>query len=194
MIERASAKSRAQLTPQAPRHRLETRWTRPGRWQCGPGGRKWGRQAGFNLLEVLITLVVLSVGLLGLAGLQLQSLQYNHSAYLRSQASLQAYDIVDRIRANHRCLRDSDDCPYNTSESADAADRGCNESDCAIQQMAEHDLYEWNAANEARLPAGSGTVELIDSDNNIYEITVRWQEDQDSGTRAEFTYWAMIEP
>ena len=60
------------------------------------------RISGFTLLEVLVALVILSIGLLGLAGLQAASLRYNHSSYLRSQATLIAYDIVDRMRANRQ--------------------------------------------------------------------------------------------
>jgi type IV pilus assembly protein PilV len=57
-------------------------------------------QSGFTLVEVLVAVVVLAVGLLGLAGLQVTSVRFNNSAYLRSQATNLAYDIADRIRAN----------------------------------------------------------------------------------------------
>ena len=56
--------------------------------------------SGFTLLEVLITLIVLSVGLLGLAGLQTMSLRNNHDAYLRNQATIQANDLVERLRGS----------------------------------------------------------------------------------------------
>ncbi len=58
-----------------------------------------GRHGGATLIEVLVAIVVLSVGLLGLAGLQMTGLQSNHSAYLRSQATLLAYDLADQMRA-----------------------------------------------------------------------------------------------
>lgn len=56
-------------------------------------------QRGATLIEVLVAVVVLAIGLLGLAGLQMTGLQSNHSASLRSQASLLAYDLSDRMRA-----------------------------------------------------------------------------------------------
>ena len=56
-------------------------------------------QHGATLIEVLVAIVVLSIGLLGLAGLQMTALQSNHSAYMRSQASVLAADLSDRIRA-----------------------------------------------------------------------------------------------
>lgn len=58
------------------------------------------RQKGLSLLEVLVSLVLLSIGLLGLAGLQATALKSGHSASLRSQATILAYDILDEMRAN----------------------------------------------------------------------------------------------
>ena len=64
----------------------------------GPEMRR--RQAGFTLVEVLVAMLVLAVGLIGLAGLQLASMKSNHSAYRRSQAAIAVYDLLDRIRAD----------------------------------------------------------------------------------------------
>ena len=58
------------------------------------------RYAGFSLLEVLVALVILSVGLLGLARMQSTGLRQNNSAYFHSQATTLAYAILDRIRVN----------------------------------------------------------------------------------------------
>lgn len=58
-------------------------------------------QRGASLLEVLVAIVIVSFGLLGLAGLQMTSVKSNHSAYERSQATLLAYDLSDRMRAMH---------------------------------------------------------------------------------------------
>ncbi len=57
------------------------------------------RHRGATLIEVLVSVVVLAIGLLGMAGMQTQSLKGNHSAHLRSQATLLAADVADRIRA-----------------------------------------------------------------------------------------------
>lgn len=153
--------------------------------------RPW-QQSGFNLLEVLVSLVILAVGLLGLAGLALQGLQFNQSAYLRSQATLQAYDMADRIRANYRCLRYDEECIYTDLE-GEGEDQNCNSATCGPRTMAEHDRYEWNTANAERLPEGAGTVERIDNTHQIFEITVTWQEDRLKSEPAEFTYWTRVE-
>lgn len=64
--------------------------------------RGWskGVQAGMTLIEVLVALLILSVGLLGAAALQLNALKYTDSARMTSQVSFIAYDMMDRIRAN----------------------------------------------------------------------------------------------
>jgi len=58
-------------------------------------------QNGFSLIEVLVTVLILATSLLAVATLQTRSLEYNHSAYLRSQANIIAYDILDRMRLDN---------------------------------------------------------------------------------------------
>ncbi|RLA09507.1 MAG: type IV pilus modification protein PilV, partial [Gammaproteobacteria bacterium] len=55
---------------------------------------------GFTLIEVMVTLLILSVGLLGLAGMIGQSLRFNQGGYTRSQSTFLAYEIIDAMRAN----------------------------------------------------------------------------------------------
>ncbi len=118
-------------------------------------------QSGFTLLEVLITLIIMAIGLLGLAGLQTMSLRANHEAYLRGQAVVQAYDIADRMRANRKGIEDGH-YSYSAAvlgtketkcETAKTAGGGCT-----TQQMAQNDLFRWNEANRASLPSGIGIV------------------------------------
>ena len=62
------------------------------------------RTAGFSLIEVMVALLVLSIGLLGMAGLLVVAVKTNHSAYLRTQASFVAQSMADRMRANSRAV------------------------------------------------------------------------------------------
>jgi type IV pilus modification protein PilV len=57
-------------------------------------------QQGFTLIEVLVTVIIMAIGLLGVAGLQLAGMRSNHSAFLRTQATIAAYDLIDRMRAD----------------------------------------------------------------------------------------------
>src|SRR3546814_3969485 len=58
------------------------------------------RMEGFGLIEVLVSMLILGVGILGMIGLQLNALQFNQTAAFRSHATFLAYDIADRMRAN----------------------------------------------------------------------------------------------
>ena len=68
---------------------------------------------GFSLIEVLVALFVLSIGLLGLAALQTTGLKLNHQSYERTQATLQAYDIIDRMRTNKSGTGDTVNTTYD---------------------------------------------------------------------------------
>ncbi len=122
-------------------------------------------QSGFTLLEVLITLIILSVGLLGLAGLQTMSLRNNHSAYLRSQAITQSYDIVDRMRANSGQIAAYSllNASY-TFAAIGTLNNNCDKTaGCTSNQMALHDLYRWNQSLRSKgsrnaLPLGIGII------------------------------------
>jgi type IV pilus assembly protein PilV len=115
-------------------------------------------QRGFTLLEVLVALVILSIGLIGLAGLQSASLKQNYNAYLRSQATALAYNMADRVRANALGASSSN---YNgisgTATSGCVSTSGCTEAD-----MAANDVFEWNADLASLLPLGEGEV-CVDS-------------------------------
>lgn len=114
--------------------------------------------SGFTLIEVLVAVVVLSIGLLGLAGLQTTALQNNHSAYLRNQATLRAYDMADRMRTNLDAVKKG----YYNNPTATQYPECKTASGCSSQQMAKNDAFEWNAAIANLLPSGAGVV-CIDS-------------------------------
>ena len=73
------------------------------------------KQSGFSLLEVLVSVVILSIGLLGMAGIQLKGLSSNNSANLRTQATLLANDLAERMHANPRAASNPDGAAANTN-------------------------------------------------------------------------------
>nr|WP_320136215.1 type IV pilus modification protein PilV [uncultured Amphritea sp.] len=111
------------------------------------------RQLGFNLIEVMVALVILSVGMLGMAALQATSIKQNQSAYMRTQANQLAYDIIDRMRVNPEALSSY---LQVTSGAANADCLGA--AGCDQDEMAGNDLSEWFAAITADLPSGSGLI------------------------------------
>ena len=138
------------------------------------------RQTGFTLLEVLIAVLVLSVGLLGLAGLQASSLRNNHSADLRSQATILAYGIADHMRANRTAaLAGSYDVAYSSTPSGGS--------------IASSDVSAWKTLLSSTLPSGDGS---ISRSGNIVTINVRWTgaggKASDRGTPTVFSFSTRI--
>jgi len=132
------------------------------------------RQRGFTLLEVLIALLVFSIGLLGLAGLQVQGLKFNHDSYLRSQATLLGYDLLDRIRANSTTA-----ATYEVNDSAiTTVPTNCAASGttCSTAQMVAFDLYQWKTGIANLLPNGKGKVDedTVNTSPQNYIITITW--------------------
>jgi type IV pilus assembly protein PilV len=137
------------------------------------------KNAGFTLIEVLIAMVVLAVGLLGLAGLQATSLRNNQSAYNRSQATHLAYDMSDRIRANQADANNLANSAYVASTTA-ALQTTCNSSPgCTPALMAQNDRALWNANIISALGSlGTGSV-TVDANTRIFTITINWTENRD---------------
>ena len=134
--------------------------------------------AGFTMIEVLITMVILSIGLLGLAGMQANGLKSNHLAYMRSQATLLAYDMSDRMRANMAGVtagnyNNLSVTPATTLNDPPACETGTG---CTPANMATYDHAIWAAALAAKLPQGVGTVAVA---SGIFTITVMWDDDNE---------------
>lgn len=135
------------------------------------GSRRVRTVGGFTLIEVMVALVIFSIGLLGLAGLQAQSLRFNHGAYLRTQASYHAYDILDRMRANREAALAGG---YNASFTTSGTDHNCNDASvsCSTNEMAQHDVFEWKQLL-ATLPNGEGSVS---QSGDTFTVTLRWED------------------
>jgi type IV pilus assembly protein PilV len=140
------------------------------------------RTLGFSLIEILVALLVLSIGLLGLAALQTFGLKYNQQSYQRTQAVFQAYDIVDRIRAN-RIARIAG-CYDTLAEGATAiaapaacvaAFVDCEAAECNTMQLANYDVRRWNETNAALLTNGAGAI-VTAAGATRRTITIRWTE------------------
>ena len=117
------------------------------------------RQRGFTMLEVLIAIMVISIGLLGLAALQMQSLRQGQSAYYRSVATQLAYDMSDRMRGNITGVLAN---AYNrTGISTDYGTAVVNcttTAGCVAADLARNDAYEWQQLVQTLLPGGEAII------------------------------------
>jgi type IV pilus assembly protein PilV len=143
---------------------------------------------GISLIEMLVALLVLSFGLLGLAGLQATSLRNNTSALFRSQANAVAFDIMDRMRANKIAA---------VCNGAYATAIGTIEDNTAT--IPKRDLTEWKGSL-AQLPAGDGAVAcaLIPgagcplTPRAVCTVTVQWDDTRGVGAPQQFVLSAEL--
>jgi type IV pilus assembly protein PilV len=126
--------------------------------------------AGFSLVESLVALVVISVGMIGIAALYAQGLRAGTTAVYRTLAVNLVADMADRIRGNR--LGDTN---YGGPAANGHCDPGGN-TDCTVAAMAAHDLFVWQAQVAAQLPNGAGAVRFTGTTPPTYAISVTWQE------------------
>ncbi|WP_406828935.1 type IV pilus modification protein PilV [Microbulbifer sp. ARAS458-1] len=127
-------------------------------------------QQGAGLIEVLVTVLILGTSLLALAALQSKSLQYNHSAYLRSQANILAYDILDRVRINRANVAN-----YSL---------GVGDAKPTGSTLAQKDMNEWLTNIETMLPGADGGIECVAA-TSFCTVTIQWAEQNSSGDASE---------
>jgi type IV pilus assembly protein PilV len=137
----------------------------------GPIARRPRSGPGFSLIEVLVTLVVLSIGLLSLAALQIATLKNNHSALSRFEATTLAYEILDRMRANRTPALNG---AYNIALGAGAPP--------ACASIATCDLRDWLGALGSALPAGAGEIVV---NGAVATVSVQWLENWDRDLAAD---------
>ncbi|MBS68395.1 MAG: type IV pilus modification protein PilV [Pseudomonas sp.] len=124
-------------------------------------------QRGATLIEVLVAMLVLSIGLLGLAGMQMTALKSNQSAYYRSQATVLAYDIIDRMRANRT---DALNGVYDIALQNQACDPDLSPSG----SLADKDVAEWlNSLSCLLSPDAQGSVVR---NGRIFTISIEWND------------------
>lgn len=154
------------------------------------------RSKGFTLVEVLVSVAIMSFGLLGLAALQVNSMKKNMDAYLKSSAAILANDLAEKMRANLSAvdsggyeksvanLSVNSQCFQGVSSSFESAQQGS--STCTKDEIAINDLIEWQDNITNLLPGALGQVcktstpgtdpMALNCDNigNLYVISISW--------------------
>ncbi len=153
--------------------------TRHGRRHCNrrlfsacPG------QAGAGLIEVAISILVLSVGTIGLAGLQISAKRQGFEALQRTEAAALAMDLLERMRANPEALAE-----YQTDGVAVASPppaRLCDQASCSAGEMSRWDLWQWRQALSGAGVAGSvgGLVEptgCVAVSGRLVTVAIAWR-------------------
>jgi len=147
--------------------------------------RRMSRESGFSIVEALVALVVLSVGMLGIAALYVESLRAGRTAVYRTQAVNLASDMADRIRANRNAGNAWALAAGDAPTTQNCADSGAGSSvSCGAVAMAQDDQARWLSAIADQLPGSPtanpqtpfGTIQVNAGAPTQYVVTVNWSE------------------
>jgi type IV pilus assembly protein PilV len=137
------------------------------------------RQRGDTMIEVLVTIIIIAVGVLGAAALQVTTLKNLSSSHSASVAAIVAQDFSERMRANPAAALAND----YVHSAAPTSDTDCVTNPCnVVADLAAYDKETWWAQLTAVLPSGTGQVAPIAVGSNIFLLTVRWDEDRSGST------------
>ncbi|MFZ6816664.1 type IV pilus modification protein PilV [Undibacterium sp. Ji22W] len=151
------------------------------------------REKGATLIEIMVSILVMAIGLLGLASLQINAMKFQKTASQRSEATQAAYDLGERMRSNWVIsnvptniaadrtaneLKYTFNDEYATSSAAThAPPNNCNSSICDTNQVAANDLQEWLRSLQRRLIGGAGViVPVAGGVGSTFDVTVMWKE------------------
>ncbi len=144
-----------------------------------------GRQAGIGLIEILVTVLLLSVGFLAAAQMQVQGMRFSQGAYMQSQAYFMASDMMDRMRSNIDGVAAGHYDSAVTSSSA--SNPNCSVNFCNDNQLAFQDIFDWST-NLHPLLGTPNFVPLLPSSTNV---TARGEiEAQGNGMYTVSVYWS----
>lgn len=142
--------------------------------------------AGFTLLEVMVAMVIFSIGLLGLAGIQAVALKNNNSAYTRTVSMQLAYNMADVLRTSTdnsgsvNSIYDSVSSAISGSAPKSCVQKnGSGAPDCTETELANFEIYHWKKRIEKELASGLGT---ITKNGEVYTITLMWDDEHTGAT------------
>ncbi|WP_435237092.1 type IV pilus modification protein PilV [Psychromonas sp. PT13] len=140
-------------------------------------------QKGTSLIEILVTLFIMAIGLLGLAAMQINSSKNINNSQFRSLAVSYAYDMAERMRSNPVGVSAGD---YVALKTVSASAPTCMGSSCGTSDMAQLDSFEWAQQLGASvlsggLPSGEGIVSGSVG-TGVYDIQVTWDEQDRDNT------------
>ena len=136
---------------------------------------KFNKSKGFTIIEVLVAMIILSIGVLGLGVLQLTSLQNTQSGQMKSQASIMAYDIIDSMRTNIPSVNSGSYGITLATDTPDAVNCYGGQADCTAAQMAISDVNHWRTTLGVSLPSGNGGIATTDlGDTTLVSVTISW--------------------
>lgn len=150
------------------------------------------------MVEVLVALIVMTVGIIGLLRLQAEGLKNSHSAYLKSQVVSLIDDMTDRMRANEVGFKNNHYNNIDTSTLSSDPGYDCMTNfsgttvadSCNGQEISNYDIYAWGKALSTMLPVGEGVVvcnDVICTNSSTHTITVSWDDHRTGSADTQFS-------
>jgi len=144
------------------------------------------KQRGIGLIEILVAVILVSIGFLAAARMQVESMRFSQSAYFQSQAYFLASDMINRMRTNTQGVESGE---YdNVMTDPGAIDQFCSVQSCDSAQIALQDIYDWsgyfysrdnNANFVPALPSSADIqafAQVVPVDEQIYQVSLTWSE------------------
>ena len=142
-------------------------------------------QRGVSLIESLVALLVLALGILGLAGIQTRTLTDTRLTNARAAAIRMSNDIQERMKLNVEAQSLAAN-PYITDfGAAPAAATNCNTAPCTSAQLAAFDLNQWKTTLSTALPGGDGRIFASPDDTRQFGVLVSWTDNQSTAADAD---------
>lgn len=147
-------------------------------------------QSGLSLVEILVTVLILAVGGLGIASLQLAGLKYSSGSYARTQAVILSDDMANRLKSNRNValnlaadgsIGNGSAYEATTFAAPGAIGRDCVTQTCDGDQLATYDIAQWRNEIARTLPAGRGRIRITDTatangTQRQFNIAMRWRQ------------------
>lgn len=131
------------------------------------------RAAGFTMLELLVTLFVIAIGVLGTASIQAVALKMSQGGHLRTQAVILGLDLLERVEANNPAAVAGNYAPASLPTSYDT---DCAASYCLPSDLATYDLVQFKNRLESQLPGATATITVAGAGPFTYTIQINWEE------------------
>lgn len=167
------------------------------------------QQTGVSMIEILVLVIIMSIGLLGIAGLQVTGLKQTTNAGFQTQAMLLAEDLIERVRANREAAIpfNSYEKKHNTDFSNSAVAACATAAGCTKEQMAANDLFSWSQLVQNSLPVDADRLKddtfiCIDSDStdatncdgagSTFVIQIGWNETSSTDSAEQIQRYQMV--
>jgi type IV pilus assembly protein PilV len=150
------------------------------------------RQRGVSLIEVLTSMLVLAVGMLGMIAVQTNATRFLQTSHSQGTAAMLAYDIGDRMRANTpEVTSNTYNHTYNSASTSESSVTDCTSNACSSAELAAFDVDEWQTLLSDNLPASRASIARTatagtgGATTDDFLISVHWDDDRSGSTGTE---------